>query len=193
MSVANRQSRAFFEARYQTSNDPWQFGSSPYELNRYGATLAALPRARYRRGFEPACSVGVLTAALARRVEHLIACDIAGAAVARAQERCSELHNVDIYQNDAAEWTPDGSFDLIVFSELGYYFSADRLCEVARRMAALLEPGGEFIAVHWLGQSGDHLLHGDQVHEVLAGNPPGEWLGGSRHPGFRIDSWRRSS
>jgi SAM-dependent methyltransferase len=191
MKTSNRQSQAFFEARYQASNDPWRFASSTYELNRYQATLDALARPSYPRGFEPGCSVGVLTVALAGRVEHLIACDIAETAVAFAKERCRELSNVEIYHRDAAQGPPDGCFDLIVFSELGYYFSVNLLSAMARQMANRLAPGGELVAVHWLGTSDDHVLHGDVVHEVLAENLPCEWIGGSRHAGFRIDSWRR--
>jgi cyclopropane fatty-acyl-phospholipid synthase-like methyltransferase len=193
VNSSDRQSEAFFEARYQASSDPWRFASSTYELNRYHATLRALSRSIYRRGFEPGCSIGVLTAALAGRVEHLIACDIAESAVASAKERCRGLSNVQIYHRDAADGPPDGSFDLIVFSELGYYFSVDQLKTMARQTTSRLEPGGEFVAVHWLGHSADHVLHGDVVHEVLTENLACEWIGGSRHPGFRIDSWRQVS
>lgn len=190
MSMSSRQSQAFFEARYTASSDPWQFASSPYELNRYEATLEALSRPSYRHAFEPGCSVGVLTAALARRVEHLIACDISPTAVAYAKERCREFSHVEIYQRDAAAGPPQGTFDLIMFSELGYYFTADRLQAIARLMAQRLAPDGELVAVHWLGHSPDHVLHGDEVHEVLAQVLPAR-IGGSRHAGFRIDSWRR--
>jgi SAM-dependent methyltransferase len=192
MNTSDRQSQAFFEARYQASHDPWRFASSPYELNRYQATLDALSQPNYRRVFEPGCSVGVLTAALARRVEHLTAWDIAETAVVRARERCRDFNHVEIYQRDAAQRPPDGTYDLMIFSELGYYFSAARLSTIARAMASHLQPGGEFVAVHWLGSSPDHVLHGDVVHEVLADNLPCEWIGGSRHVGFRIDSWRQS-
>jgi SAM-dependent methyltransferase len=190
MTLENRQSRAFFEARYQAASDPWQFGSSAYELNRYRATLAALAQKRYRRAFEPGCSVGVLTAALASRVEQLVACDISDTAVALCQERCRCFTNVEIHQGDVAAKSPEGTFDLIIFSELGYYFSAERLRTVASQLASRLDPGGEFVAVHWLGDSADHVLHGDEVHELLAHSLPGEWIKGSRHEGFRIDSWR---
>jgi trans-aconitate methyltransferase len=189
---ANRQSQAFFEAQYQASGDPWKFASSDYERNRYAVTLESLSRASYRRAFEPGCSIGVLTAALAPRVAHLVACDISMTAVACAKERCQELTHVEIRQCDAAAEPPEGMFDLMIFSELGYYFSADRLRAVAQGMSGRLEPGGEFVAVHWLGHSADHVLHGDEVHEVLARALPFEWIGGSRHAGFRIDSWRRS-
>lgn len=191
MITSNRQSQTFFESRYRTSTDPWRFASSTYELNRYHTTLDALSRPSYRRGFEPGCSIGVLTAALAARVEHLIACDISETAVARARERCRDLSHVEIFRCDAADVLLENSFDLIVFSELGYYFCVNRLAAMVRQMARRLEPGGEFVAVHWLGTSSDHLLHGDVVHEVLADNLPCEWTGGSRHTGFRLDSWRR--
>jgi SAM-dependent methyltransferase len=191
VNTSNRQSQEFFEARYQTSSDPWRFASSTYELNRYQATLDALSRRSYRLAFEPGCSVGVLTAALAGRVERLIACDISETAVVSAKERCREFSHVEIYHRDVVQGPPDGSFDLMIFSELGYYFPINRLAAMARQMASRLEPGGEFVAVHWLGTSADHVLHGDVVHEVLAQNLPCKRIGGSRHAGFRIDSWRR--
>jgi SAM-dependent methyltransferase len=193
MTRYSRQSKEFFEARYRASSDPWQFASSDYELARYETTLDTLSRGSYRRGFEPGCSVGVLTAGLASRVQHLIACDLSDVAVARAKERCRDSPHVEIFQGDVAAGPPEGTFDLMVFSELGYYFSADQLRVVVNRLADRLEPGGEFLAVHWLGDSSDHLLHGDRVHEELGEALRCDWLGGSRHPGFRIDSWRRAT
>jgi Nodulation protein S (NodS) len=65
MSVKSPVSEASFEAKYRHSPDPWQFAASPYEQRRYAAILRSLSRARYSRAFEPGCSVGVLTAALA--------------------------------------------------------------------------------------------------------------------------------
>lgn len=191
MRECSRQSKEFFEARYRTSSDPWQFASSAYELARYQTTLESLSRESYRRAFEPGCSVGVLTLRLAPRVQHLIACDLSETAVARARERCRDSAHVEIYQGDVAAGPPEGTFDLMVFSELGYYFSVDRLQAIATRLADGLESGGEFLAVHWLGHSADHLLQGDVVHEVLDKTLPCVWLGGSRHAGFRIDAWRR--
>src|ERR1700722_11736567 len=108
MNCSYRQSKAFFEARYQAASDPWEFASSDYELARYQATLASLSRGCYRRGYEPGCSVGVLPAGLAQRAERLIACDISDTAVARAKERCRKFSHVEIYQGDAAAGPPEG-------------------------------------------------------------------------------------
>jgi protein-L-isoaspartate O-methyltransferase len=188
----NASSRDYFEAQYHRSPDPWNFAGSAYESERYRATLAALGRLRYRRAYEPGCSVGVLTAELAPRCDYLLACDIAATAVSRARNRCKEFPHVDIVQGDVAQPPRAEPFDLIVFSEIGYYARACALRRTALALADRLTPDGEFVAVHWLGHSADHVLHGDEVHAILAANLPCAWTGGSRHPGFRIDTWRRS-
>ena len=188
-------SQAAFEAKYRQSGDPWNFTGSRYELDRYRFTLKALMRARYRRAFEPACSIGVLTAALAERCDEVQAIDIAPTAVTAARERCARFAGVTVTCADLATQCPEGPFDLIVFSELGYYFTTTELALIARALADRLEAGGEFVAVHWLGRSEDHLLHGDDVHAVLevALASSCTWVKGARHPGFRLDTWRRNT
>ena len=56
-----------FEAQYRARRDPWNFACSPYEQHRYSVAIAMLPQPRYRRGFEPGCSIGELTVRLAAR------------------------------------------------------------------------------------------------------------------------------
>lgn len=56
---------SYFDDLYQAKADPWGFETSEYEANKYAATLAALPNARYRSAFEIGGSIGVLTAKLA--------------------------------------------------------------------------------------------------------------------------------
>ena len=86
---------------------------------------------------------------------------------------------------------PVGS-DLIVFSELGYYFERDVLAELIDRLLGALLPGGEFLACHWLGSSADHRLHGDDVHHIIGGRPGIEPTIVQRHEDFRIESWART-
>lgn len=184
-------SEAAFDARYRTCSDPWQFATSPYERGRYAATLAALRRTSYRRAFEPGCSIGIFTQLLAARCERVVATDLSASAVQLARGRCKGLAHVEIHQSHLGDGLPPGRFDLIVFSEIGYYFTTGMLRQVALSMAESLEPGGELIATHWLGDSADHVLHGDTVHAVLDECLPCDKTGASRHVGFRIDAWRR--
>ncbi len=191
MSGKDPVSQAAFEEKYRRSSDPWQFAASPYEQRRYAATLRSLPRARYSRAFEPGCSVGVLTAALAERCESVLACDIAPTAVRLARERCAGFSNVRIEQADLAGSIAEGPFDLIVFSEIGYYFNAVSLHRIVCGLAERLDSGGEIVAVHWRGRSEDHVLHGDEVHAILKDvlDERCTWLKSERYPEFRLDLW----
>jgi SAM-dependent methyltransferase len=182
----------FFEQKYRMQSDPWNFAGSDYELGRYDAIIAALTHKHYRRGFEPGCSIGVLTERLAYVCEFVEAIDFSPTAVAEAQRRCSYLANVDIRCASTAERMPATGFDLIVLSEIGYYFAAD---EWTRMAYALLEPmpkGGTLLATHWLGDSQDHRISGDEVHEILLALPNIQLEHSERHERFRIDRWVRA-
>jgi SAM-dependent methyltransferase len=156
-----------FEKAYTESDDPWAFATSPYEQQKYDATVAYLNPRHYRRCFEPACSIGVLTARLADKVDQIVACDASTAAITQARQRLACTPNVELLVANLPEQWPSGTFDLIVFSELGYYWDEHGLSTVLDKLAESLRPGADLLAVHWLGASGDHLLHGSDVHRIM--------------------------
>jgi SAM-dependent methyltransferase len=191
VGVIDTSSKAFFDAKYQQSSDPWNFARSPYEQARYAAILKALSFRRYVTAFEPGCSVGVLTESLARFCDHVEAVDISPTAADLARERCLALQNVIVRCASLAEYIP-ASFDLLVFSEIGYYFTLTDLRSVMNTCIANLQPGGTVLATHWLGSSSDHILNGNDVHGVIAGIP-GLVLEYSDHrESFRLDRWRKA-
>lgn len=181
-------SPAAFEKRFAANSDPWGFATSPYEQMRYAAIMAALRRPRYRRVFEPGCAIGELTAHLATRCEHLLATDVSPTALARAQTRCNAPH-VELRQADLRAQHPAAGVDLIVLSEVGYYFTRAELAQIVRRLIARLEPDGELVGCHWLGHSEDHRLHGNEVHAVLDEQPRLKKVYAKRHEKFRLDIW----
>ncbi|WP_233581424.1 bifunctional 2-polyprenyl-6-hydroxyphenol methylase/3-demethylubiquinol 3-O-methyltransferase UbiG [Acidipila sp. EB88] len=158
--------------------------------------MAALGEKRHRRAFEPGCSIGMLTRRLAEMCEQVEAMDISPTAVAQAQQRCRHLPAAAIRCGTVANSLPAGTFDLLILSEIGYYFDEDHLRELASTVLERLEPGGTLLASHWLGNSPDHILSGDAVHAVLANviaAVPGIALAHSeRRPGFRLDLWVRA-
>lgn len=159
---------AYFRDRYAASPDPYGLAERWYEARKYAISLALLPKERYETAFEPGCSIGVLTAQLASRCDHLLACDAVPDAVASAQARTAELPGVRVEQTVIpGEW-PHDSFELIVFSELLYYFDDADLNEVLCLGAGALRPGGHLLAVHWRHRAPNHPRTGDQVHETLA-------------------------
>jgi SAM-dependent methyltransferase len=181
----------FFEAKYRSDPDPWHFADSHYEQLRYAATVAALDNEWFERAFEPGCSIGILTQQLAPFCGELIAIDISETAAASAAARCRALANVRISQGSLPADMPTGTFDLIVLSEIGYYYDSDALQSLAASLAALLNRDGVLLAVHWLGESPDHLLSGDQVHAILAEVPILQPVFSKRYAGFRLDKWAR--
>jgi SAM-dependent methyltransferase len=64
-----------------------------------------------------------------------------------------------------AEWPP-GRFDLVVLSEVLYFFTPEDLARIAERLVAALKPGGEVILVHWLGET-NFPLSADAAVETL--------------------------
>lgn len=190
-------SREFFERMYRTSTDPWSFASSEYEQKRYDTILKFVPRRCFRRVFEPGCSVGELTALLAERCGFVTATDIAEAAVETAKIRCEMFDNVDVHQGSLPEDVPAGPFDLIVFSEIGYYFTESELIDLLTLLESRIEERGQFVAVHWTGVSADHVLDGRRVHDLLEQHLSLDHLHGELHSwdeqdGFIIDIWRNA-
>ena len=182
----------FFEAKYREKKDPWDFELAPYEINRYKTIFAALSHRRYSRAFEPGCSVGVLTERLASICDVVEACDFSQTAVKQAQARCAGLPNVVISCQSLADTPPCDDCDLLVLSEIGYYFSSSEWTAIVNRLVAAMHPGTVLLAAHWLGTSPDHRMSGDAVHTILRSMPALHLEHAERHEGFRLDRWRRS-
>ena len=137
-------SAEFFETMYAEREDPWEFASSQYERDRYAAIVRALGNRRYRRAFEPGCSIGILTPQLAAFCDRVEAMDISPTAAARARARCERLPNVQVLCGSLPEMIPDGEIDLVVFSEIGYYFTEIQLYSVATEPRQADKPSGYF-------------------------------------------------
>jgi SAM-dependent methyltransferase len=161
----------YFDDMYAAAADPWGFEERWYERRKYAISLAMLPRERYRAAFEPGCSVGVFTRMLAPRCGSLLACDLAAAAVKATAVRTAGLSQVRVEQRDIAGQWPSGRFDLIVLSEVLYYFGHHDLEQVLKHAAAALEPDGTLLAVHWRHPVAEYPRSGDDVHAALAAAP----------------------
>jgi SAM-dependent methyltransferase len=161
----------YFEGMYAAATDPWGFTERWYERRKYAISLAMLPAERYRAAFEPGCSIGVFTRLLAPRCDSVLACDLAAAAVQAATARTADLPQVRVEQRDIARQWPSGRFDLIVLSEVLYYFGDHDLEQILKQAAAALEPDGTLLAVHWRHPVAEYPRSGDDVHRMLAAEP----------------------
>lgn len=182
---------SYFDRLYAQAADPWGFATRPYEARKYALTMAALPRDHYSRVYEPGCSIGVLTSKLAERADSVLATDVSTAALATARANVQKK-NVTFQQGAAPRNWPGGTFDLIVFSELGYYLSEYDLQQFITQSIGSLDPKGHLIAVHWRQPVPDYPSNGDTVHEALASSSLTR-LAHYREANFRLEVFGRSN
>ncbi len=181
----------YFDKVYAANADPWGFETSDYERGKYADTLRSLPRPHYTTAFEVGCSLGVLTAQLASRCGTLLAVDGSEAPLIRARQLCTDLPNVQIQRMQVPDQFPDGLFDLILVSEVGYYWSPDDFAKAQTAILQHLEPGGQLMLVHWTPPVHDYPLTGDEVHEAFLRLPGLMHLSGHRKETYRLDILER--
>lgn len=182
----------YFDAMYEAAADPWGFEDRWYEQRKYAISLALLPAGRYRSAFEPGCSIGVFTQLLAPRCEDLLSCDVAATAIQAAARRTEHLPQVRVEQRDIGGQWPAGRFDLIVFSEILYYFGDHDLAQLLDHAVAALQPGGTLLAVHWRHPVADYPRSGDDVHRALGAQPGLGRLVSHTEPDFLAEVYLRS-
>lgn len=183
----------YFDELYATSADPWGFTTRWYEARKYALSLALLPAKRYQNAFEPGCSIGVLTELLAPRCDRLLSWDGAAAAVRTAAARTAQLPQVQVQQAVIPGDWPPGKFDLIVFSEILYYFAGDDLARVLSLGVSALRPAGTLLAVHWRHPVAEYPRSGDEVHQALAGQAGLARLSELREPDFLAEVYIRGA
>jgi SAM-dependent methyltransferase len=191
---ARRLDAAYFDELYLRQRDPWGFETSPYERRKYLHTLAAIGPSTRRvgRALEVGCSIGVFTERLSRRCDELLAVDASIHAVERARERLRDAGNVRVERRELPEELPAGPWDLIVCSEVLYYWDAELLRATLPALVAELAEGGSLLAVHWRPETQSYPLLGDEVHDLLA-RDLGELVHArsATRSTYRLDRWDR--
>ena len=167
MPEKNSLSSDYFDNVYQQNEDPWDFENSPYEQQKYEATLSALPNPVYKNVFEIGCSIGVLSEKLASRSKKLLAVDVADLALAKAKVRLKKFPQVQVEKMTVPQEFPEENFDLILLSEVGYYLSKNDLEKLAVLMIEHLDNGGQLLLVHWTPFVPDYPQTGDEVHNYF--------------------------
>ncbi len=183
----------YFEGMFAGDDDPWRFATSPYETAKFACTVEALAGRTYLHAFEVGCANGVLTRCLAAHCRQLLAIDISPSALAAARIRCADIPHA-CFQPMAfpAEAPVADSFDLIVLSEVAYYWSDADLAFAALRIETLLAADGDLLLVHWTGET-DYPQTGDGAVGLLQVALGGKMdpVTARREDQYRLDLWRR--
>jgi len=156
-----------FESLFADTDDPWGYRTRWYERRKRAQLLACLPAERYALAFEPACANGELSAELATRCARLICSDGSAAAITHARRRLAHHPHVDLRHAPIPAHWPEGRFDLIVLSEIGYYLDEHAFHTTIDRAVESLAEGGTLLASHWRHPEGDYFRSGDEVHGYL--------------------------
>jgi SAM-dependent methyltransferase len=165
-----------FEEDYRQTPDPFGHLDNPFEIMRYHAQFALLTDRHVADGLELGCSIGIFTAMLAPRCDRLLALDCAPSAIAQARERCAALPNVRAEVATLPAEFPDGTFDLVTFSEFGYYLDDGDLTRMRERIINATRPGALLIVAHMtvdFEPYGNHALPStsEHVHAAYQGDP----------------------
>lgn len=179
----------YFDDVFTGDDDPWSLASSPYEAAKFDATIAAIDDRRYRSALEIGCAHGVLTARLAPLCDTLTSIDISLRAVELARSRCAALPNVTITRCSFPAESPDGAFDLVVLSEVVYYWDDADIERAAAAIRASATPDCRIILVHWTGDT-DYPQTGDAAVTKLRDRLGGVAIEhGERTDAYRLDLW----
>jgi phosphoglycolate phosphatase-like HAD superfamily hydrolase/SAM-dependent methyltransferase len=184
---------SYFEALYGNNPDPWQFKTSEYEAKKYTATIAALTKQQYKSGLEIGGSIGILTEKLAPLCKLLLSLEVSKLAQDQAKERCRHLPHVRFEIVRVPEEFPNEMFDLVLISEVGYYWCWQDLKKAQQHILEKLEPGGNLLLVHWTQFARDYPLNGDEVHDSFFELTPTQLrhIKGMREEQYRLDLFER--
>jgi 2-polyprenyl-3-methyl-5-hydroxy-6-metoxy-1,4-benzoquinol methylase len=156
----------YFESLYARDPDPWRFADSEYERKKYAATVGVLNGREIKSAFEVGCSIGILTSQLAHYCKSLLSVDVAEHALEQARRNCKSSSNVKFKRMEIPREWPEDKFDLIVLSEVLYYFCAPDIRKIAFKTVSRLAPGGLALLVHWTRET-DYPCQGDPAVECF--------------------------
>lgn len=183
----------YFDELFADNDDPWAFRTRWYEQRKRDVTLAALPRQRYARGFEPGCANGELSLRLAERCDQLLCMDMSSRAVELARTRLAPFPQAQVVEGCLPHDWPEGQFDLIVISEWAYYLEPELFVAVIERLANSLTPDGAVLACHWLHPIDGCPMHGADAHALINRHLPLTRTLRHEETDFLLEMWSRQT
>lgn len=183
----------YFEDIFGSNDDPWNLASSEYESAKFAHTHDVLADRRYANALEIGCAHGVLTCHLAPICDSILAVDISTRALGKARVRLGDRAGVMLAQMAFPQETPDiEAFDLVVLSEVAYYWDLEDLDRASKWLRDHVALGGRVILVHYTGET-DYPQSGDEAVEILWSNLASDFDVelAERREKYRLDLWKR--
>jgi SAM-dependent methyltransferase len=171
MRAGSARDPAYFDRLYSVQDDPYGFDRNDVEQLKFARLLELCGPGPFERALEVGCSQGAFTERLAPRCRELLAVDISSKAVSRASERVVRFRHVRCEVRNLPSEVPPGPFDLIVASDVLYYWTRADVTTSARQFADALAPQGVLVVAHYIPRWGTFLT-GDEAHDIFRESTP---------------------
>jgi SAM-dependent methyltransferase len=187
--------RPGFFQHFFDEGDPFGFDVNTVEQLKFRRTLAVCGDGPLGRVLEVGCAVGSFTELLAPRATDVLALDVSPAAVEQVTRRLRDYPNVRGQAMAIPAEFPEGTFDLVVASDVLYYLTVKDVQLCLEKIEAAVAEGGALVAVHYVPRMGS-LLDGDETHDILAAHTKLKHVLGERTefgPGrtYRVDRYEK--
>lgn len=176
-SAADARIREHYE-RVWSAGDAWGFESSEFERDRYDFLAGLVSDRRYARAVEIGCGSGCFTPRIAGLADHVLAMDVAAAAIERARRQAlpAGAGRVEYLAANAMEhdFAAGGPWNLIVLAEtiysLGWLYSAFDLGMFSLHLRESLAAHGRLLLANTYGAERDWLMRPfliDTYHDLF--------------------------
>ncbi|MBF4161588.1 PIG-L family deacetylase [Nocardioides acrostichi] len=159
---------------HHEGREPWGVDERWYEERKRALVLACLPWRDLGDVLEVGCSTGSLAESLAGRAERVLAIDSSPQAVASARRRLQAAPQVRVERRRVPHEWPEGRFDLVVCSEVGYFLSPVELRGLVARVRDSLTAEAVVLLCHWRHPVYGWPLDADAVHTAFVDDLTGD-------------------
>jgi len=184
MLDSSERGKAELNQEFETREDPWDYATAPFQVDRILREVAILDSVRppglFQDALEIGCAEGLFTEKLAPICKTLLAVDISGVALHRTKQRLAGQDHVQFALLDLRIDPIPASYDLIVIIHaLEYIRNPLHVRRIRTKLANSLRPGGYlFIGTMEVAEIYESawwarfmLRSGQQINRFFAAHP----------------------
>ena len=157
-----------FSGRYESSDrDSWSYTADPAHLERLQRILKALSPLSGKKVLELGCAEGFITKEIAKQAAQVVACELSPLAAERTRNVCVGLP-VTVIAGDIRSNIPDGTFDLVLASDVFYYLTAAELSKVLNDIALRANTDCRLVMANEWNESYSQLTSPDEIAATIS-------------------------
>jgi len=139
--------RYYFEIKWLRGN-PYRVEDRPQDIEKFNHAFNIINQRRYGSILEIGCGDGYFLERYFPLSDRILATDISKLALKMAKERLKGQKNIEFRQFDLIKDDIDKRFDLVVCSEVLYYFTLDQLKAAVPKILKWIKKDGSLLSIH---------------------------------------------